>query len=117
MIKIYDSDEQVRFSNEVEKLNLLNQIMEEIGEQDFIVKVIESFVCDIEGNNCPTTLLCIVMEHLEMSLADYMANDLPSASTVETANNSTPFNANANAMTLEYSISEEESACLSIDEK
>ena len=52
------------------------------------------------------------MEHLEMSLADYVSS-LPNVSGGTEAQNTT----NNNVMTLEYSISEEESACLSIDEK
>ena len=31
LIKVYDIDDVTRFQNEVEKLNLLNQIMEEMG--------------------------------------------------------------------------------------
>ena len=72
LIKIYACDELAKFNNEVEKLNLLNQIMEEIGEKDFIVQVIESFEYQIQGSN--SSVLCIVMEHLEMSLSEYMTS-------------------------------------------
>ena len=40
---MYDCDDIVTFNNEVEKLNLLGQIMEELGDQSFIVKVLDSF--------------------------------------------------------------------------
>lgn len=110
LLKIYDSDEMAKFQNEVEKLNLLNQIMEEIGQQGFLVQVIESFSCRV-GSGVGNAL-CIVMEHLEMSLADYVSS-LPNVSSGTEAQNTT----NNNVMTLEYSISEDQSACLSIDEK
>ena len=110
LLKIYDSEEVAKFQNEVEKLNLLNQIMEEIGQQGFLVQVIESFSCQVGAG--VGNALCIVMEHLEMSLADYVSS-LPNVSGGTEAQNTT----NNNVMTLEYSISEEESACLSIDEK
>ena len=42
-------DGQMLFENELSKLNLLNEIMEDLGVQDqsFIAKVIDSFACPI----------------------------------------------------------------------
>jgi len=75
LLKLYDNDDMIIFQNEVEKLNLLGQIMEELSEQSsFLVKVIESFQSDEVGSSMGTC--CIVMEHMELSLAEYM-NNLP----------------------------------------
>ena len=43
IVRIYDCDEVHKFQNEVEKLQLLSQIMEDMGvnEQGFLIKVIE----------------------------------------------------------------------------
>ena len=45
---MYDCDDVTRYQNEVEKLNLLNQIMEDMGlggDQGLIIQMIESFSC------------------------------------------------------------------------
>ena len=65
LLRVYEMDDgQMLFENELSKLNLLNEIMEDLGVQDqsFIAKVIDSFACPI---NDQVTVLCIIMEHLE----------------------------------------------------
>ena len=92
---MYDCDDIVTFNNEVEKLNLLGQIMEELGDQSFIVKVLDSFQCEI-GPKRGT--YCIIMEHLDLSLAEYI-NNLPQNQS----------DTQGNVITLEYSMTDEES--------
>ena len=94
LLRVYDADDAAKFANEVEKLNLLNQIMEELGEQSFLVQMIESFQSEVGSSRM--SVYCIVMEHLELSLADYLAN-------LSAESNQT----NCNAVTLEYSLSDE----------
>lgn len=68
--------------------------MEELGEQSFLVQMIESFQSEVGSSSL--SVYCIVMEHLELSLADYLAN-------LSAESNQT----NCNAVTLEYSLSDE----------
>jgi len=70
--------------------------MEEIGEAGFLVHMLESFSCELSSG---TTVLCVVLEYLEQSLADYLSLHLD--------NNLT------NVLSLEYSLSEDESSSVS----
>ena len=94
LLRVYDADDEAKFANEVEKLNLLNQIMEELGEQSFLVQMIESFQTEVGSSNLSVN--CIVMEHLELSLAEYLASL-----------SAEPNQTNCNVVTLEYSLSDE----------
>ena len=49
LVRIFDCDEIQKFQNEFEKLDLLNSVMEDMGvsEQGFVVKMIESFTCEV----------------------------------------------------------------------
>ena len=72
LVRVFDYNDEAKFQNEVEKLELLNQILEDsgVGEQSLVVKMMEYFSCQLSDN---LTVLCIVMEHLESSLSDYLA--------------------------------------------
>ena len=68
MIKVYDRDEAHSFYNEVEKLELLNRILDQQGiEQSPIVHMFEAFTCQIGQH---AVVHCVVFEHLEVSLAE-----------------------------------------------
>ena len=47
LLKVYDVDDVQKFHNEVEKLNLLSQILDEIGENGFLVQMLDSFACEV----------------------------------------------------------------------
>ena len=74
LARVYDCDDLCKFQNEVEKLEILNSIMEDMGvakQGGFVVKMIESFSCEISSG---MQVLCIVMESLGMSLATYLSS-------------------------------------------
>ena len=70
-MRIYDCDEVHKFQNEVEKLELLGQIMEDMGvkEQGFLMEVIESFSCEVSQS---VHALCIVMEAVDLSVSEFL---------------------------------------------
>lgn len=74
-MKIYDADEAYKFQNEVEKLQLLSEVMEDMGvqEQNFLVSVLDQFACTLSQSEGKQALevQCVVMEHLELSLAEF----------------------------------------------
>ena len=73
VMKIYDTDEVHKYQNEVEKLGLLVQIMEDMGihQESFLVEAIDSFSCEVSHSG-GLQALCIVMEHLEMSVSEFL---------------------------------------------
>ena len=102
VMKIYDTDEVHKYQNEVEKLELLAQIMVDMGvkEQSFHVEVIDSFSHEVsQHNGSSVQALCIVMEHVDLSVSEFL-NSL----NVEPGDNTT----NNGQFSMEYSISDEE---------
>ena len=106
LMKIYDTDEVHKYQNEVEKLELLAQIMMDMGvkEQSFLVEVIDSFSHEVnQHNGSSVQALCIVMEHVDISVNEFL-NSL----NTETGDNTT----NNGQFSMEYSISDEEDSAL-----
>ena len=81
------------------KLNLLNEIIEDLGvkDQSFVTKVIDFFQCQFDES---VSVLCIVMEYLEQSLAEYVNGEHNCEMTCSAANH---------LVTMEYSASDEDS--------
>ena len=70
VIKVYDREEEHNFRNEIEKLELLNSIMNEQGiEHSPIVHMFEAFTCQVSEQEI---VHCVVFEHLDISLADFI---------------------------------------------
>ena len=106
LMKIYDTDEMHKYQNEVEKLELLSQIMVDMGvkEQSFLVEVIDSFSHEVsQHNGSSVQALCIVMEQVDLSVSEFLIS-----LNVEPGENTT----NYGQFSMEYSISDEEDSAV-----
>ena len=64
MVRVFQLEDAKSFESELSKLNLLNEIIEDLGvkDQSFVTKVIDFFQCQVDES---VSVLCIVMEYLE----------------------------------------------------